>query len=93
MTTKDKTGDQLMASIRKTKTQAAAADKQAPGTRQTSAPTAKTATAKGKPAAPRTQTRRPRAAKKKVTARPKPRLSVAGAADTRYQSAGRVWPD
>ena len=93
MTTKDKTGDQLMASIRKTKTEAATTDKETAGTPQAATGTQQTATAKAKPAAVGTPATRPRATKKKVAAKHKAAQSGPGTARTGYQSPGRVWPD
>jgi hypothetical protein len=95
VTTKDKTGDQLMASIRKTKTQestpdkgAAATPQAAPTVAKTTAPKAKPAAAKSKPAAPR----RPATTKKKVAAKPKA-ARAATEQPTAYQASRRVWPD
>ena len=89
MTTKDKTGDQLMASIRKTKTEGAT-----PGKEPVAAPTAtpaapKAATPKAKPAIAKPA----RVAQKKVAAKPKPSQTGRDQAPTGYQSHGRVWPD
>ena len=91
MTTKDKTGDQLMASIRKTKTQTEGAT---PGREpvdvpQTTPATPKAATPKTTPAAAKPA----RVAKKKVVAKPEPAQSGRAQASTGYQSPGRVWPD
>ena len=83
MTTNDKTGDQLMASIRKTKTGAAATDTETGGSPQKVATAPATAEAETKPAATGSTPRRPRVAKKKV--------APSGSAG--YQSPGRVWPD
>jgi hypothetical protein len=95
VTTKDKTGDQLMASIRKTKTEGASADKTS-GSMPPSAPpaAAKTAAPSSKPAA--TTAKPPRATKKKVVAKPGPKpaaRSEPASAYAGYQSSGRVWPD
>ena len=83
MTTKDKTGDQLMASIRKTKTEAAATDKEAGGSPQAVAATSEPAKAQAKPASAARTPKRPRVAKSKV----------AQSGNAGYQSPGRVWPD
>ena len=89
MTTKDKTGDQLMASIRKTKSEGATPGKEAVGTPTATPAAPKAATPEAKPA-----TAKPaRVAKKKVAARPKPSQTGRGQAPTGYQSHGRVWPD
>ena len=96
MTTKDKTGDQLMASIRKTKTEGATADKASGGTAskeaapKAAAPAPKPA---AKPAATATAAKQPRATKKKVVARPKASQTGPQAVANAYQSPGRVWPD
>jgi hypothetical protein len=90
VTTKDKTGDQLMASIRKTKSEGATPGKDPVGA-PTATPTApKAAVPKAKPA-----TAKPaRVAKKKVAAKPKPSQTGRDQASTAgYQSRGRVWPD
>lgn len=103
MTTKDKTGDQLMASIRKTKTEGAASErdaapKAAPVTpREAAAPAIpkapaaprKKAAAGAKPAA----AQRTRVTKKKVAAKPRATQIAAPAKGDSYQSTGRVWPD
>lgn len=89
MTTKDKTGDELMASIRKTKTEGATPDKAPPTTPQTPPVSAKTATTKTKPP----PAKRPRTTKKKVAARPKAKPDAAKAGASAYRSTGRVWPD
>ena len=107
MTTKDKTGDQLMASIRKTKTEGAASErdaapKAAPVTpRAAAAPKAAPAIPKA-PAAPRKKAaagakpaaaQRTRVTKKKVAAKPRATQIAAPAKGDSYQSTGRVWPD
>ncbi len=90
MTTKDKTGDQLMASIRKTKTEGAAADKAPAATPQTAA-SPKAATPKAKPA---TAANKPvRTAKKKVAAKPRTAKTAQAADGSAYQPSARVWPD
>jgi len=86
VTTKDKTGDELMASIRKTKTDGVTPDK-APAAKPQTPPKAATVQAKPVPA------KRPRTTKKKVVARPKVKPDAAKAAVATYQSTGRVWPD
>ncbi len=94
MTTKDKTGDQLMASIRKTKSEGATPGKEAVGTPTATPATPRAATPKA--ASPKAQpaTAKPaRVAKKKVAARPKPSRSGRGQVPAGYQSRGRVWPD
>ena len=84
MTAKDKTGDQLMASIRKAKSETAAADGETGGSPPAVEATPKTAKAQPKPAAAGPPIpRRSRATKKKV----------AQAGNAGYQSSGRVWPD
>jgi len=90
VTTKDKTGDQLMASIRRTKTEGASPGKETVGAPMaTPAAAPKAATPEAKPA-----TAKPaRVAKKKVAAKPKPSQTGRGQAPTGYQSHGRVWPD
>ncbi len=89
MTTKDKTGDQLMASIRKTKSEGAMPGKEAVGTPTATPAAPKAATPEAKPA-----TAKPtRVAKKKVAAKPKPSQTGRDQAPTGYQSHGRVWPD
>jgi hypothetical protein len=90
VTTKDKTGDQLMASIRRTKTEGATPGKETVGAPMaTPAAAPKAATPEAKPA-----TAKPaRVAKKKVAAKPKPSQTGRGQAPTGYQSHGRVWPD
>ena len=99
MTTKDKTGDQLMASIRKTKTEGASADKPSGATPSSAAsaapkadaPAAKPAT---KPASTGTAAKQPRAVKKKAAARPKTTTrSKPDSVKSGYQSPRRVWPD
>lgn len=98
MTTKDKTGDQLMASIRKTKTEAATSEPESAAAKTpAAAPKAKTATTPRKKAAakakPTTAQRAP-ASKKKVAAKPRvANKTVAKAGNAGYQSKGRVWPD
>ena len=96
MTTKDKTGDQLMASIRKTKTEAGTSGQQPAATPKPPAATPKAATAprkktaaKAKPAAAQTS----RVTKKKVAAKPRATKTAAKAENTGYQSTRRVWPD
>jgi peptidoglycan hydrolase CwlO-like protein len=89
VTTKDKTGDELMASIRKTKTEGATADKAPAAAPQASLASAETATRKAKPV----PVRRPRTTKKTVAARPKTKPDAAKAEVAAYQSTGRVWPD
>ena len=82
MTSRDKTGDKLVASIRKTKagsTQTATTSSTTPAKPRRAASTAKAqpkATPKAKSASP--VKRRPSAAKKSAGS---------------YQSTGRVWPD
>jgi hypothetical protein len=89
VTTKDKTGDQLMASIRKTKSEGTTPGKETVGTPTATPATPKAAAPKAQPA-----TAKPaRVAKKKVAARPKPSQSGRGQVPTGYQSRGRVWPD
>ena len=89
MTSKDKTGDQLMASIRKTKTEGATPDSKPVAAPQKAA-TPKAATPKAKPAA----ARQPRStAKKKVGAKPRATQTAPAAKGSVYQSSGRVWPD
>jgi hypothetical protein len=83
VTTKDKTGDQLMASIRKAKTETAATDEETGSLPPAVEVTPKTAKAKPKPAAASPTPRRSRATKKKVEQ----------AGNAGYQSSGRVWPD
>lgn len=96
MTTKDKTGDQLMASIRKTKTEAgiseqepAATPKAPVATPKAAAAPRKKAAAKAKPAA----AQRSRMTKKKVAAKPRATKTAAKAENAGYQSTRRVWPD
>jgi hypothetical protein len=88
VTTKDKTGDQLMASIRKTKTEGARADNE-PAAAPQKAATPKAATAKAKPAT----AKRPHAVKKKVAPKPRTKKTGPAAPGSAYQSSGRVWPD
>jgi hypothetical protein len=83
VTTKDKTGDQLMASIRKAKTETAATDEETGGPPPAVEATPKAAKAQPKPAAAGPATRRSRGTKKKV----------GQAGNSGYQSSGRVWPD
>lgn len=91
MTTKDKTGDQLMASIRKAKTEGAAPEKTPAGGAQPAAEAPKAAPAKARPtAAPK---RAATTTRKKVAARPKAAQADDRSADPAYQSPGRVWPD
>jgi cell division septation protein DedD len=88
VTTKDKTGDQLMASIRKTKTEGATADKEPAAVPQKAA-TPKAATPKAKPAT----AKRPHTVKKKVVPEPRTKKTGPAAQGAAYQSSGRVWPD
>ena len=83
MTTKDKTGDQLMASIRKAKTETAATYEETGGPPPTVEATPRIAKTQPKSAAAGSTPRRPRATKKKVEQ----------AGNAGYQSSGRVWPD
>jgi hypothetical protein len=83
VTTKDKTGDQLMASIRKAKTETAATDEETGGPPPAAEATPKTAKARPKRAVAGPTPRRPRTAKKKVEQ----------AGNAGYRSSGRVWPD
>lgn len=83
MTTKDKTGDQLMASIRKAKTETATADDVTGSLPPAVEETPTTAKAQPKPAATGTTPRRSRATENKVEQ----------AGNAGYQSSGRVWPD
>lgn len=92
MTTKDKTGDQLMASIRKAKTEGATPDSEAAVTPQAAPATRKAATPKAKPAAAGAA-KRPRTTRKKVAARSGTAKTAPAAQGSAYQSAGRVWPD
>ena len=93
MTSKDKTGDQLMASIRKTKTEGtapqtkAAVAPQAPAPAATTPAVRKKAVPKATPAAAR-----PRTTTKKTAAKPRPQ-TAAGEKSGAYQSSKRVWPD
>jgi hypothetical protein len=89
VTSKDKTGDQLMASIRKTKTEGATPDsKPVPAPQKAATP--KVATPKAKPA----PVRQPRGtANKKVGAKPRTTKAAPAAKGSAYQSSGRVWPD
>jgi hypothetical protein len=90
VTTKDKTGDQLMASIRKTKTESATTGGEPAGTPEAAATTRKKAAAKAKPAA----ARQPRStAKKKVVAKPGTKKAAPAVKGSAYQSSRRVWPD
>jgi hypothetical protein len=99
VTTKDKTGDQLMASIRKTKTGATAVageDKAAapqapapPKTSGTTKATAKPAAGGAKPKAARPATRKQAAAKAATKAAP----AKADTGQAGYQAGRRVWPD
>jgi hypothetical protein len=94
VTTKDKTGDQLMASIRKTKTEGAASEK-APGDVPKAAPAArKKAAAKAAPTGAAAKSPPARVAKKKVASKPRAGQTKAQArTKASYQSPGRVWPD
>jgi len=85
MTTSDKTGDKLVASIRKTKE--SAAQQESPAT--TTAPAATPTT--GKRAAPKARAKvtAKKAPVKKTVAKPQERDSDRG----NFQSVDRVWPD
>jgi hypothetical protein len=77
-----------MASIRKTKTEAAATDKETADAPRAAGATPKTTKTKARPAAA-TKARRPRVTKKKVAAR----RETPESGNPAYQSSGRVWPD
>ena len=89
MTTKDKTGDQLMASIRKAKTEGTAPEKVPAGAAEPAAGATKATPAAARTAAPK----RAATTRKKAAARPKAVQSDDRAAHPAYQSPGRVWPD
>lgn len=81
MTTKDKTGDRLVASIRRTR---AGIDKSA----EASAP------AEAAPPLPAAPPKAKAPAKKRAATPPKQRAAKRiGGAPGNYQSRGRVWPD
>lgn len=84
-TSKDKTADQLVASIRKTKADAAGTDKPA-------------ATPASKPASsakslPRRATTRKAAPKRKASPASRAKKKAAPTLGNGFQSKGRVWPD
>ena len=94
MTTKDKTGDQLMASIRKAKTEGVTSAQEPAATPKAEVATPKAAprkkvAAKARPAAPQ----RPRTTKKPVAAAPQAAKTTTKVETVSYQSSGRVWPD
>ena len=95
MTTKDNTGDQLMASIRKTKTEGTTPDNESDSTAQAAAPAPQNkAVAKAASAVVGTPAKGAGTSEKIVAAKPK--AAPAGSAPpelTGYQSSGRVWPD
>ena len=96
MTTKDKTGDQLMASIRKTKTETTGDDQGTERRPEAATATSKAAAAKPKPAAAAAAAataKATRVTKKKVVARPKASQTGPRSIANAYQSPGRVWPD
>ena len=93
MTTKDKTGDQLMASIRKAKTEGATPGNDAAVTPKAAPATRKTAPNKARPAAAGAAAKRPRPTGKKVAARPGTAKTAPAVEGSAYQSPGRVWPD
>ena len=94
MTTKDKTGDQLMASIRKTKSEGMAPEVKEAGTARAATPAAaapavrKKVATKAKPAAAR-----PRTTTNKAAAKPRATQAASGSTGASYQSSKRVWPD
>jgi hypothetical protein len=78
MSSQDKTGDKLVASIRKTKAGANAQP-----------PSASSEPASARPSAATKPATKKKVVRKKATAAPK----KAPAAAPSYQSSGRVWPD
>jgi hypothetical protein len=107
VTTKDKTGDQLMASIRKAKTETATMGEETGSEPPAVEATPKTAKRGAKPAAARATTRRSPATKKasatkKIPATrkssatrtsPATEKKVEKAGNAGFQSSKRVWPD
>jgi len=89
VTSKDKTGDQLMASIRKTKTEGAAPETKAAATPKTAAPAAK----KKAVPAPQPAAAKPRTTHQKTSAKAGAAPADSGSSDASYQSSKRVWPD
>jgi hypothetical protein len=94
VTTKDNTGDQLMASIRKTKTEGTTPDNEPDSTPQADAPVPrKKAVAKATSAAVGTPAKSAGTSEKKAAAEPKAASAGSAPELTGYQSPGRVWPD
>jgi len=91
MTTNDKTGEKLLASIRKTK-EAGGPIETAASPSSASAPAKRTATAKRKaPPKARAKTGAAKPAATRVATPPRPKAAAPAAGP--YQSARRVWPD
>ena len=89
MTSKDKTGDQLVASIRKTKSGAAARN----SGESAAAEKAAEKPAASKPAADKPAPARKPAAPKTRATRPKPAAATKSDDGDGYSSGRRVWPD